>query len=145
MKAIRWLVLAATAGAVSPLPAQRAAEPRTLSIPAVLEVLGKAAAELPPGELTPVERRSFEAQTQWIRSVRVRLETLAVEAGVVTPRDAPTGRASGKRQHDPLVFKREVEALRETVIRESRRFTALSNMMKTRHDTVLNAIRNMRA
>jgi hypothetical protein len=39
---------------------------------------------------------------------------------------------------------KELGALRVTVESESRQFTSVSNVLKTRHDTAMNSIRNMK-
>ena len=155
---------------VAPLAAQDPAERKTFTLPHVLEVVGRAVDQPMPAGLSAADQRSWAAQTEWLRSVRSRLEAIGVKQGVVAPRDAASGQATGKRVAAPrdaasgqATGKRvgapadtagspgdstgttaEFEALRVRIQQESRRFTTISNVLKTRHETAMNAIRNMK-
>jgi cytochrome c556 len=119
---------------VAPMAGQEPTE-KTFTIPHVLEVVGKAADQPMPRGLSAADQKSYAAQTEWLKSVRSRVEDLGVKAGIM---------ATDRRQYDPIKFQKEVAALQKAVEAESRQFTMLSNVMKTRHDTAMNAIRNMK-
>jgi hypothetical protein len=130
---------------VRELAAQDPTEKKTYTVPHVLEVVGKTIAQQAPTGLSAADQKSYSAQTEWLKSVRTRVEAMGTKTGVLTSRDAATGQASGRRQYEPIQVQKEIEALQKAIEAESRQFTALSNVMKTRHDTVMSAIRNIRA
>ena len=112
-----------------------------------------------PPTLSKEDLTAYQQQTEWLQSVLTRMETVG---GVRSPRDAATGQASGRvsdvtnpqdgaagrvkgrRQYAPVRFTKELGALRVTVETESQQFTSVSNVLKTRHDIAMNAIRNMK-
>lgn len=134
-------ILAASLMAVSPLPAQ--VERQTLSTSsgtlsvsdALLTLQGLIDQPTPAGIIGPTDLRAYQAQTEWFRTMVTRL---------TIPRDAATGQASGKRQHSPITIRKEIEAVRKAIEEESKKFTMLSNILKTRHDAAMSAIRNMK-
>ena len=101
---------------------------------------------IPPG-LTPAEQKAYQEHTEWLKSVESRLNQLTHT--VRPPRDASTGQASGREssigQVSEGVKAPDVDLLKKQIEEESRKFTTLSNVLKTRHDIAMNAIRNMRA
>ena len=97
-----------------------------------------------PRGLTPAEQASYTAETEWLTSVRTRMDDLGVKHGVIAPREAATGMPTGKRQHKPHVFTSEWSVLQAQIERESRKFNTLSNASKARHDIAMNAIRNLK-
>ncbi len=118
---------------------------RTFAVPHVLDQLDKAIAQSAPKGLSAADQKLWEQQTEWVRSVRVRVEAFGVQAGVLAPRDAASGLATGRRTHDPVTIQKDLEALQRAIQQEARRFSMLSNVMKARHDTVKNMISNMKA
>lgn len=93
----------------------------------------------PPG-LRPVDLKAYLSHTEWLKSVATRLDK--VNQQVVSPRDVASGQASGRRV--ATVLSPDIDLLRKQIEQESQRFTTLSNILKTRHDAAMSAIRNMR-
>lgn len=144
MRRTATLFLTLCVGAISTAAAQDLEVRRSFSIPHVLERVTSAIDQPMPEGLAPAEQRRYAAQTQWLESVRNRIEAMAIRTGVVQPRDQVSGRATGRRASQAEVQK-EIDTLQKTLETESRRFTTLSNVMKARHDVAMNAIRNMKA
>lgn len=157
------LLVAVCLTAAAPLTAQDPAERKTFTLPHVLEVVGQAIDQPVPAGLSAADQRAWAAQTEWLRSVRSRLEAYGVKTGAIAPRDAASGQATGKRVAAPrdaasgqATGKRvaapgdstgtdgELETLRQGIEREGQKYTTLSNVMKTRHDVAMNAIRNLK-
>jgi hypothetical protein len=157
------LLVAVCLTAAAPLTAQDPAERKTFTLPHVLEVVGQAIDQPVPAGLSAADQRAWAGQTEWLRSVRSRLEAYGVKTGAIAPRDAASGQASGKRVAAPrdaasgqATGKRvaapadspatsgELETLRQGIEREGQKYTTLSNVMKTRHDVAMNAIRNLK-
>lgn len=173
------LLVAVCLTAAAPLTAQDPAERKTFTLPHVLEVVGQAIDQPVPAGLSAADQRAWAGQTEWLRSVRSRLEAYGVKTGAIAPRDAASGQATGKRVAAPrdaasgqatgkrvaaprdaasgqATGKRvaapgdstgtdgELETLRQGIEREGQKYTTLSNVMKTRHDVAMNAIRNMK-
>lgn len=90
-----------------------------------------------PAGLPPADAAQYQAQTDWLKSVRLRF------TGLVTPsRDAATGAATG-RQADPAA---RLGELQQAVAGEAkRRFQTLSNASKARHEMAMSIIANIRA
>jgi hypothetical protein len=120
----------------------------------------------PPG-LGQDDVASYQAHTDWLKSVVARLEhsiksprdiatgqasgkqmggqpVTPPSAEVTTPRDRATGQASGQRQI-ATVLSPDMDLLLKQIQEESRRFQSLSNASKARHEAAMNAIRNMKA
>ena len=105
-----------------------------------------------PAGLAGADLSGYQAQTQWLRSVVERIKSPRDMATgqatgkheVTSPRDAASGQATGKRQHKPVTFTMQLDALRMEIEEESRRFSSVSNASKARHDIAMNAIRNMK-
>lgn len=135
----------ALAGIAAPAAAQELEARRTFSVPHVLEVTRTLMEQAEPSGLSVGQRRMWIQHTEWLKSVHARLEELALQGGVIEPRDKASGMATGRRTHEPIRFKRELGTLQKTLLEEARKFETLSNVMKTRHDTAMNAIRNMKA
>jgi hypothetical protein len=141
-----WLALL---GFVLALPAAvRAQEDdtrRTFTLPHVLEVVGRAIDQPPPPELSAADRQNWDEQTEWLKSVRKRLQETGERLGLVPPaRERGSGMATGRRTYEPIVIRRELEALQTTIQQESRKFQTLSNAQKARHDMAMNAVRNLK-
>jgi len=108
----------------------------------------------PPG-MSRVDLKTYQSQTDWLKTVASRLDK--VNQGTVSPRDQATGQASGKvtaprdaqsgqasGRQVATVLSPDIDLLRKAIEQESLRFTTLSNVLKTRHDAAMNAIRNMK-
>ncbi len=111
--------------------------------PHILEAIGKAIALPAPTGLTPGERKRYAAQTEWLKTVRTRLEPLA-QSEVTAPRDMATGQASGRRLHGPRLVTNELGRLQQTFEQEGHQFDDLSGELKARHDMAMAAIRNLK-
>lgn len=151
MRVIQFLTAAAlTAGLTgtiaSPLAGQvQPTSKRTYPVPHVLEVNRKAIAEPAPKGLSAADAKAYAAHTAWLVTVVDRIEAAAIEHGVLAPREAGSGMATGKRQHRPVEFSMQLDVLKRTFEAEGRRFSGLTNASKARHDIAMNAIRNMKA
>ncbi|HEV8613824.1 MAG TPA: hypothetical protein VGQ73_09935 [Gemmatimonadales bacterium] len=126
------------------LAAQDSAARKGFVLPHVLEVIGHAIEQPMPAGLSPGDQKSYAAETEWLKSVRTRLEETGRRVGILAPRDAATGMATGRRQYQPLEIQKEIDALRQALEREGRQFNTLSNASKARHDIAMNAIRNLK-
>lgn len=131
--------------AASPVAGQDLETRKTYAIPHVLEVMKTLADQPEPAGLDPGQRRVWIQHTEWLKSAHSRLEELALNAGVVEPREKASGMATGRRTYEPIRFRRELGTLQKTLLEEARRFQTLSNAMKSRHDTAKNIIQNMKA
>ncbi len=123
---------------------QDPAEKKVLVLPHILEAVGKAIDQPAPAGLSAADQKSFAAQTEWLKSVRSRIEPLVAKYDVKPPRDAATGQASEKRQHGPGPIIKEWGPLQSTFEREGHQFDAVQGVLKTRHDIAMNAIRNLK-
>ncbi len=94
-----------------------------------------------PAGLSREDAAGYQKQTEWLNSVLTRLETAA---GVRSPRDAASGMASGKRMHKPIRMTAELDVVRKAVLLETPPYRTVSNVLKTRHETAMNSIRNMK-
>ncbi len=149
MRSTRLLGLAlfgtVAAGLVAtPVTAQETDTRKTYPVPHVLEVIRTTIAAPAPKGLSAGDAKEYAAETAWLITVRDRLETSAVEYGVVSPRDAASGLPTGKRQHKPMEVTIHFDAIRKTFEAEGARFNTLSNASRARHDIAMNAIRNMK-
>lgn len=120
-------------------------EKKVFTLPRVLEAVGKGIDQPMPAGLTVSDQKSYAAQTEWLKTVRTRIEPLAEKYDVKAPRDAATGQASGKRQHGPGPILKEWGPLQKTIEQESQQFSTMNPVLKTRHDMAMSAIRNMKA
>jgi hypothetical protein len=143
------LGLALTAPASAQVRAPAAADPGLDSARAALASVEQAVTQI-DGALSPMKSAkgggADSAHTAWLRDVRGRLDAFAGQlrqATVVSPRDRPTGQASGQRYHE-WRWRTALRELQDAIITESGRFQTLSNASKTRHDLAMNAIRNMK-
>ena len=124
---------------------QEPTEKKAFVLPHVLEALDQTISQPAPAALSAADAKSYAAETEWLKSARTRIEQLGTRAGVTPSREASSGMATGKRQYQPIIFRRELDALKATLEQESRQFNTLSNASKARHDIAMNAIRNMKA
>lgn len=151
MKVSRMLLAAVACGAFGvAVPAQSllgqdSTAKRVFVLPHVLEKVDAAISQPVPAGLSPVDAKSWTAETAWLKSARSRIETLGMSLGVIAPRDRATGMATGRRQYQPAQITKSVDSLRAVLEAEGRQFNTLSNASKARHDIAMNAIRNMKA
>lgn len=108
--------------------------PENPTVARALEVLDSLIPLSPPRSVPAVQARDWAAQTTWFCSLRDRLRNLT--ALVVAP-------AKQGEVHPPI-DPRNLEALQKEAEFESRKFTAMSRALKTRHDVAMNAIRNLK-
>ena len=130
----------------SMLLGQEPTERKAFVLPHVLEALDQAIVQPAPAGLSAGEGKAYGAETEWLKGARRRIEQLGTRVGIIAPRDASTGMATGRRrQYQPVEIAKEIEALKAALERESRQFNTLSNASKSRHEIAMNAIRNMKA
>lgn len=122
---------------------QDPADKRQFVAPHVLEAIGKAIDLPAPDGLSAAEQKRYVAQTEWLQSVRARIEPLA-KSDIKVPRDRATGQASGRRMHGPGPVLKEWGRLQQTLEAEGHQFETLSGVLKTRHDMAMAAIRNLK-
>ena len=119
-----------------------------------------------PAGLSPQDVQVYQAHTEWLKSVVARLEHTVKsprdastgqasgrQAGgqpaaqpsedVAVPRDRATGQASGQRQV-ATVLSPDMDLLMKRIQEESRRYDALTNLMKVRHEAAMSSIRNIK-
>lgn len=131
-------------GAVTAL-GQEPTQRKTFSLPHVLEAVGEAIDVPMPAGLNAADQQVYAAHTDWLKSVRRRVEVLKSESDAAAPVDAAAGQSSEKRQYAPVKIIKQWGRLQATIEEESRKFNTLSNASKARHDIAMNAIRNMKA
>lgn len=73
-------------------------------------------------------------QATWFKSLRDRLTSLLTMVQTPAQRVAPPAPVDDKN----------IKALQEEATAEAVKFTSISNVLKTRHDIAMNAIRNMK-
>jgi hypothetical protein len=115
--------------------------------------LYKAADEAPTTKLTPEQRAEVQKYDAWIRSAADRVTKLAAswDAKVDTIRTACEKSTSCNRaatakaiRETNMSFNMQYLKLQSQMQHENRSYTAVSNIMKTKHDTVKNSISNVR-
>ena len=87
-----------------------------------------------PKSLTQEQAKAWLEQTDWLKSLNARIENL-IDLVV-----APAQRVAPPAPIDP----KNIKALQDEAVAESRRFTFTSELLQTRHDKAMNAIRNMK-
>ena len=122
---------------------QDPADKRQFVAPHILEAVGKAIDLPAPAGLTPGEQKRYAAQTEWLKSVRARIEPPAA-SDIKVPRDPATGQASGRRMHGPGPVSKEWGRLQQTFEQEAHQFDDLTGALKARHDMAMAAIRNLK-
>jgi hypothetical protein len=135
------------------LIAQRVATLRRVS-----EVFRATAAEPLPSDLSAQELTEAKSYTAWLRDWADRLDTLAATgAGVAGGTDPITAAAGGggnsqdallaatkNMQETQMSFNLQYLQLQSSMQNEHRRFTMVSNVLKTRHDIVKSSISDIR-
>jgi len=89
-----------------------------------------------PRNLTQEESAQAKDYNAWLLATSRRLDALASEGDSVAKAGAP--------QERTMSFNLQYLQLQTQMQDENRRYTAISNIMKTRHDTAKNSISNVR-
>jgi hypothetical protein len=120
---------------------------RVATLRDVRKVFLQIAGEPLPRNLTPQDAKVAERWIAWLKSWAPKLEALA-ETG-----ERSTGGSRGgdrlldgtkQMQETQMSFNVQYLQLQNTMQNENRQFTMVSNIMKTKHDTVKNSISNIR-
>ena len=88
----------------------------------------------PPGSLNAADRRTWAEQTEWLKTLKGRIETLLLL--VVTPSESVAVPAPVERKN--------ITALQEEAERESAKLVLSSAPLRARHEAAMTAIRNMK-
>jgi len=100
-----------------------------------------------PAKISPDQRREAERYDDWLKDRSRKLDDLANQWQAAIDKT--------ERLRDPLVVQKQMQemnqsfnlqylGLQQQMQDESRRFSLLSNIMKTKHDTAKNSISNLR-
>jgi hypothetical protein len=118
-------------------PDQRMTQPqdsliaqRVATLRRVRDVLRATAASPLPRGLSTAELAEAQRYVAWLRTSAARLDALAAKGE--------------SAQETQMSFNLQYLQLQSQMQNENRQFTAVSNIMKTKHDTVKNSISNMR-
>ena len=97
----------------------------------------RAAARQPaPKDLTPAQSAEAKKYNAWLMATAGRLDALANEG--------QRALKAGAQQEQTMGFNLQYQQLQSQMQHENRSYTAVSNIMKTKHDTVKNSISNVR-
>lgn len=140
------LVLASTAFA----PSARAEAPsmktvtvslasRVKALREVATTLGKVGKQPDPANLTEEQQKAAKAYAAWLLAAAQRCDALAREMQTVLSKRDP---AATPEQIESVSM--QYLALQSALQDENRKYTAVSNIMKSKHDTVKNSIDNLR-
>ena|SRR5271157_216711 len=105
------------------------------------------AAQPLPAQLSDKEKREAERHTRWLKDSSQELAELANRWHFrLTDIEKNQGLLSQQKQMMEMnqSFNMQYLALQENMQNESRRFSLISNVMKTKHDTAKNSINNLR-
>jgi hypothetical protein len=131
-----------TASRVTPAPAQPFRQVINAGAGAVVHGAEATALQLPGGPILAAAVRSPSAQTSEGAALTAEgsggTGTLAAATGTASP-GSPEAMLSQNADQNMYFL-----TLQERISAESRAYTALSNVLKARHDTVKNAIGNIR-
>lgn len=125
----------------------RAVAERVAKLRRARDVLRRQAAAPLPRALSPSERAEAERYNAWLRRSAKRLGALANRGDTVvrmaseSRQDAAAERRMQEMNHS---FNLQYLQLQQKMQADNRRFTLMSNIMKTKHDTAKNAINNIR-
>jgi hypothetical protein len=107
---------------------------RVATLRSVSDVLRKTAAAPLPGNLSATDRAEAQRYVNWLQSSASQIDGLAAK-GESALHGAPRTQESFNAQYLQLQTKMQSE---------NRSYTAVANIMKTKHDTVKNSIDNIR-
>jgi hypothetical protein len=130
---------------------------RVATLKEVRDVFRATAASPLPRELSAEEASKAKSYLSWLLNWAGRLDALAAEgAGITGGAAGGVGNAAGGGSQDQLLaatknmqetqmsFNLQYLQLQSQMQNENRQFTMVSNIMKTKHDTVKNSISNIR-
>jgi hypothetical protein len=131
---------------------------RVATLRGARDVLRATAASPLPRGLSTAEFAEAQRYVAWLRASAARLDALAAKGesaigGASGTVGSAAGSASGQdqllaatkqMQETQMSFNLQYLQLQSSMQNESRQFTMVSNIMKTKHDTVKNAISNIR-
>ena len=159
------IIASAHAQPVRTAPVLRGAQPqdsliaqRVATLRRVRDVLRATAASPLPRGLTAAESAEARRYMAWLRASAARLDALAAKgesaaggvgrevgsaAGDVNRRP-PSLTAAKEMQQTQMSFNLQYLQLQNQMQNENRQFTVVSNIRKTKHDTVKNSISNIR-
>ena len=124
-------------------PALRA-QPQS-PLPSAIGILDASAklatlADMPaPSGLSVADRKKYQDETVWLRSVVVRLDSAAAQ--VKRAREQATGPSS---ERVSTILTPDLDLLRKKLEEEALKFSALSAQLKARHDAAMGTIRNIK-
>ena len=121
----------------APTPASAAAVQRGQADTTVIRALAVLDSLIPlraPGALSSVEQRTWAEQTEWLKTLKGRIESLL--SLVVTPAESVAVPAPVERKN--------IKALQEEAERESAKLVLSSAPLRGRHDAAMTAIRAMK-
>ena len=87
-----------------------------------------------PGSLSSAEQRTWAEQTEWLKTLKGRIESLL--SLVVTPAESVAVPAPVERKN--------IKALQEEAEQESAKLVLSSALLRARHDVAMTAIRGMK-
>jgi hypothetical protein len=146
-------VVSATAPAITYEVSLKTAADKITAMRAQAASLNKAASEAPTTKLTPEQQVELQKYDAWIRSSAERITKLAAgwEAKVEAIRTGCEKSASCNKattsktlQETNMSFNMQYLQLQSQMQHENRSYTAISSIMRTKHDTVKNSISNVR-
>jgi hypothetical protein len=144
------------------MPAQKSSiAQRVATLRKVSEVLRQTAALPMPRGLAPAETTEAQGYDVWLKTSVGRLDALAAKGESIIGGSAGSGGAIGSAagsgdsqanllqatknmQEMQMSFNLQYLQLQNQLQNENRRFTMVSNIMKSKHDTVKNSINNIR-
>jgi type I site-specific restriction endonuclease len=100
--------------------------------------LRAAASQAPPRGIDAAQLDEVRKYDAWLRASADRLDALAGEG------DRLLKKAGGADAEAQMAFNLQYLQLQSQMQHENRSYTAISNIMKTKHDTVKNSISNVR-
>lgn len=113
-------------------PVQRAQADTTVT--RALAVLDSLIPLPAPGSLSAADRRTWGEQTEWLKTLKGRIESLL--SLVVTPSESVAVPAPVERKN--------IKALQDEAEQESAKLVLSSAPLRARHDAAMTAIRNMK-
>jgi hypothetical protein len=118
-------------------PAPAPAVPRAQADTTVLRALAVLDSLIPlraPGSLSAAEQRTWGEQTEWLKTLKGRIESLL--SLVVTPAESVAVPAPVERKN--------IKALQDEAEQESAKLVLSSALLRSRHDAAMTAIRAMK-
>jgi hypothetical protein len=120
---------------------------RIMKLQQTAETLRELADQPLPGNLSGNEKKEAEQHTRWLRESSHRLNELAhrwlFSLNNIERNQDPVSAQKQMREINQS-FNMQYLGLQQQMQDESRRFSLLSNIMKTKHDTAKNSINNLR-